>query len=377
MGDMPGLNHFLQNFQFEIPEIDQGDLQIKSLVCKDIAFGNVGLTKSSGDDAFALDVSGATAQCAGSLKYGIVTFGFHDLSLTLGNTKFDTTIQMSKDASGTANAAKSVSCKADVHFDKLKYGVFSAATIANWLEGPIGNQICTALDKLINTNLTAVLADVASKLDPQVHPFVPGQPPVAPPNTLDWRKVQVLNMLQQILPLLDVNELIRKATNGTGAIDKDLGGLRVGNISTPIVDVIAFLNDVKVYGLDTIDTFQPLAPHKEDAFAHSLNTTLSAKTLGLNVTLTLQMTPGGMVKSPPYNVTATAPIVFHDPRMMLDAYIAVNESDFPLPFSELPDLGCDLKPLFAFNLTSLQLSLSSVDIAIDGQYVCDYILSRC
>ena len=118
-GDMPGLNHLLKDFQFEIPEIDQGDLTIKSLICKDISFGNVGyvflffssrkrdrerrtfyrLTGASGD--FALDVSGVTAQCDGSLKYGIVTFGFHDLSLTLGNTKFDTTIQISKDASGT------------------------------------------------------------------------------------------------------------------------------------------------------------------------------------------------------------------------------------------------------------------------------------
>ena len=120
-GDMPGLNHLLKDFQFEIPEIDQGDLTIKSLICKDISFGNVGyvfslsfffssendreqrtfyrLTEASGD--FALDVSGVTAQCDGSLKYGIVTFGFHDLSLTLGNTKFDTTIQISKDASGT------------------------------------------------------------------------------------------------------------------------------------------------------------------------------------------------------------------------------------------------------------------------------------
>ena len=121
-GDMPGLNHLLKDFQFEIPEIDQGDLTIKSLICKDISFGNVGyvlsffffflpksdreqrtlyrLTEASGND-FALDVSGVTAQCDGSLKYGIVTFGFHDLSLTLGNTKFDTTIQISKDASGT------------------------------------------------------------------------------------------------------------------------------------------------------------------------------------------------------------------------------------------------------------------------------------
>lgn len=40
--DMPGLNHLLKNFQFEIPEIDQGDLSIKSLICKDISFGNVG-----------------------------------------------------------------------------------------------------------------------------------------------------------------------------------------------------------------------------------------------------------------------------------------------------------------------------------------------
>ena len=40
----------------------------------------------------------------------------------------------------------------------------------------------------------------------------------------------------------------------------------------------------------------------------------------------------------------------------------------PLPFSELPDPACDIKPMFAFNLTSLQLSLSSVDIAIDGEY---------
>ena len=210
-----------------------------------------------------------------------------------------------------------MSCKVDPHFDKLKYGVFSAATIANWLTRPIGNAICTSLDGLINTNLTAVLADVASKLDPEVHPFVPGQPPVAPPNTLDWRDVQIVNMIQQILPLIDVNDLIRKATNGTGMVDKNLGGMRVGNVSTPIVDVIAYLNDVRVYGLDTVDTFLPLAPHKEDAFAHSLNTTLSSKTLGVNVTLTLQMTPGGMVKSPPYNITATAPIVFHDPRAML------------------------------------------------------------
>ena len=100
-GDMPGLNHLLKDFQFEIPEIDQGDLSIKSLICKDISFGNVGLTESSAN-AFALDVSGVNAQCDGSLKYGIVTFGFHDLSLTLGNTKFDTTIQISKDASGTS-----------------------------------------------------------------------------------------------------------------------------------------------------------------------------------------------------------------------------------------------------------------------------------
>lgn len=276
------------------------------------------LTASSSDD-FALDVSGVTAQCDGSLKYGIVTFGFHDISLTLGKTKFDTTIQISKDESGTANAAKSVSCKADVHFDKLKYGVFSAATIANWLTGPIGTSICTSLDGLIDTNLTAVLADVASKLDPEVHPFVPGKPPVAPPNTLDWRKVQIVNTIQQILPLIDVNDLIRKATNGTGIVDKNLGNIRVGNVSTPVVDVIAYLNDIKVYGLDTVDTFLPLAPHEEDEFAHSLNTTLSSKTLGLNVTLTLQMSPGGMVKSPPYNITATAPIVFHDPRAMLDA----------------------------------------------------------
>ena len=266
-----------------------------------------------------MDVSGVTAQCDGSLKYGIVTFGFHDISLTLGKTKFDTTIQISKDESGTANAAKSVSCKADVHFDKLKYGVFSAATIANWLTGPIGTSICTSLDGLIDTNLTAVLADVASKLDPEVHPFVPGKPPVAPPNTLDWRKVQIVNTIQQILPLIDVNDLIRKATNGTGIVDKNLGNIRVGNVSTPVVDVIAYLNDIKVYGLDTVDTFLPLAPHEEDEFAHSLNTTLSSKTLGLNVTLTLQMSPGGMVKSPPYNITATAPIVFHDPRAMLDA----------------------------------------------------------
>ena len=40
--DMSGLNHLLKNFQFEIPEIDQGDLSIKSLICKDISFGNVG-----------------------------------------------------------------------------------------------------------------------------------------------------------------------------------------------------------------------------------------------------------------------------------------------------------------------------------------------
>ena len=108
-GDMPGLNHLLKDFQFEIPEIDQGDLTIKSFICKDISFGNVGYVlsffssfflrkrprttnilqthRASGD--FALDVSGVTAQCDGSLKYGIVTFGFHDLSLTLGNTKFD------------------------------------------------------------------------------------------------------------------------------------------------------------------------------------------------------------------------------------------------------------------------------------------------
>ena len=45
-GDMPGLNHLLKDFQFEIPEIDQGDLTIKSLICKDISFGNVGYVLS-------------------------------------------------------------------------------------------------------------------------------------------------------------------------------------------------------------------------------------------------------------------------------------------------------------------------------------------
>lgn len=54
----------------------------------------------------------------------------------------------------------------------------------------------------------------------------------------------------------------------------------------------------------------------------------------------------------------------------------MNESMLPLPFSELPDPACDLKPMFAFNLTSLQLSLSSVDIAIVGEYADLNLLSE-
>lgn len=371
LSDMPGLNHLLANFQFEVPEIAQGDLDIKNLVCKKISFGDVAVTTTSASD-FALTVNDAHVECSGQLKYGIVTLGFHDLEMTLDKTSFGADIQISYDSYGTANAAKSANCEPKVHFSDLKYGVFPVTTIANWLTGTIGSQICTALDGLIDTNLTQALQYVASQLDPEAKPFVPGAPPVAPPHMVDWRQVQALSMIQQILPLLDLNGIVRKYTNGTGALRIPLN-ISTGNVSTPVVDVQAVVTEVVVYDLDTIAAFDPLAPHdpaQGDQFAHSLNSTLEWNALGINATATLTMTPGGMVKSPPYTVTVVAPLVFHDPRIMLDAYVAVNETAIPIymQFSEIPDLGCDLMPLHEFNLTSLQLSLTSVDIALVGEY---------
>eukprot|EP00940_MAST-03C_sp_MAST-3C-sp2_P000973 g973.t1 len=364
---MPGLNHLLKDFEFVIPSIDADGFDITNLDCKGISVGNLGVTAPTGN-SFNFDLSDATVSCTGHLKYSLLS---GSLETSLKKTSVTSTVAITKDASGTANGAQNSGCKASLSFDTLKVAGVPVAWIGNALSGLITSKLCSSLDDLVNTNLTAAFKDIASKLDPEVHPFVPGEAPVAPPGMIDWRDVKLLGTLQEILPMIDVNGLVDKATGGTGAVSKDFK-IQVANISSVIVDVIATLDEVKIFGLDTFKTFLPLAPHgpAEDDFAHSINNTFSAEEIGANATLSLFMTPGGMVKSPSYTVNVTIPITFHDPRIMVDMYVAVNESQVAqyMQLSELPDLGCDLMPLHQINMSSLDLSLSSVDLALVGAY---------
>ena len=97
--DMPGLNHLLKDFQFEIPEVEGGGFDITNLICKDISVGNLAVT-SPATSSFDFDLSDAEVSCTGHLKYSFLK---GDLDMSLNKVSVTSTVKVSKDSSGTAN----------------------------------------------------------------------------------------------------------------------------------------------------------------------------------------------------------------------------------------------------------------------------------